>query len=424
MSNQISVNPYDDLPLAVYTCDQHGYLTSFNKAARHIWGRVPEIGVDRWKGAWEILDDKEKIIEPTEYPVALAIEGKKIIHNAEYIIRQPHGRTRNVQISSVPTFDEFNNITGVINTLIDITNQKKDETREAMLASIIESSEDAIISKTLDGIVTSWNQAAVLMFGYEGYEAIGRHVSLIIPDDRLDEEKMIIDKIKNGDTVDHFETVRINKYGRRIPISLTVSPIKNKKGMIIGASKIVRDITRQKDADEQLKHYTAHLEKLVENRTSSLNETVLSLQQTKEELSKSLEKEKELGALKSRFVSMASHEFRTPLSAIKLSNSLLERYTEHYNNEHIRKHIDKIKNSVINLTSILTDFLSLEKLEAGKVEVKRAEFDLVSFAEEITEELQMVAKNGQCIPITGLTYLRLSFAKLLYWVPSQFVSVF
>jgi len=392
MTSQLSINPYDNLPVAVYTCDERGYLISYNKAAEHLWGRAPEIGVDRWKGAWKILDEERKPVPQANYPVALAIEGKKVITQVEFVIQHPDGSERNVEISSVPTFDEFGNITGVISMLIDITEQKRDEARQAMLASIIEYSEDAIISKSLDGIITTWNQAAENMFGYKEYEAIGRHISLIIPDDRMDEEKLIIDKIKNGESTEHFETVRIDKDGREIPISLTVSPIKNKKGAIIGASKIVRDITRQKDAEEKLRHYTTHLEDLVEERTTSLNKTVVSLQQTQDELSKSLEKEKELGQLKSRLVSMASHEFRTPLSAIKLSGSLISD-----DNENVRKHTYKIKNAVNNLTSILNDFLSLEKLETGKVEVNIESFDLVSFAEEIIEEMQLVTKQEQFI---------------------------
>jgi two-component system sensor kinase FixL len=135
----------------------------------------------------------------------------------------------------------------------------------------------------------------------------------------------------------------------------------------------------------------------VESRTHALKETVMALQQAKEEVSSSLVKEKELGQMKSRFVSMSSHEFRTPLSAVQLSASLIEKYAQPYDNENIRKHVAKIKGSVGILTSILNDFLSLEKLEAGKVEVSCTPFDLVKFSEEITEELQLVAKQNQSI---------------------------
>ena len=124
------------------------------------------------------------------------------------------------------------------------------------LAAIIESSDDAIISKNIDGIITSWNSAAELLFGYTAREAIGKHITLIIPDDRLDEELVIIGKIKAGQKVDHFETIRKNKNGEELNLSITVSPVKNKNGKIIGASKIARDTSFTKDA-ERTKAYLA-----------------------------------------------------------------------------------------------------------------------------------------------------------------------
>jgi two-component system, LuxR family, sensor kinase FixL len=156
-------------------------------------------------------------------------------------------------------------------------------------------------------------------------------------------------------------------------------------------------ITERKRAKEQLINYAASLEKSVEERTQSLRKTVQELEQAKGVLSQSLEKERELGQLKSRFVSMASHEFRTPLSAIQLSASLIERYAQPFENEHIAKHIQKIKKATANLTSILDDFLSLEKLEAGRVQAVYGNFDLIKFSEEIAEEMQMIAKQDQHI---------------------------
>ena len=127
--------------------------------------------------------------------------------------------------------------------------------KQAILAAIIDSSEDAIISKTLEGIITSWNDAAQRLFGYAESEVIGKHISLLIPDDRRQEEQMIIDSIRNGLRVQHFETLRRTKKGTLIPISLTVSPIRAADGSIIGASKIARDITDQvRTAEETRKH--------------------------------------------------------------------------------------------------------------------------------------------------------------------------
>lgn len=134
------------------------------------------------------------------------------------------------------------------------------EQKKAMLAAIIDSSEDAIISKDLNSRITSWNKAAEKMFGYKEEEVIGKHIDILIPDDRKDEEKMIISNLQAGRRVEHFQTIRVTKTGQKIPISLTISPIKNSAGIIIGASKIARDITRQKQDEAVIKEYARRLE--------------------------------------------------------------------------------------------------------------------------------------------------------------------
>ena len=397
MSDQNTLSPYDELPVAIYTCDEMGFLTSYNMAAKQLWGRQPECGFEKWCGAWRAYNEDGNLVAPEDSPMASAVKTGRPVSGKEIIVQQPNGRKKNILVLAVPTFDEFNKLTGSVNTLVDITDQKKEETMRAMLASIVEYSDDAIVSKTLDGIITSWNQAAELMFGYAATAAIGKHISLIIPSDRLEEEAMIIGIIKDGGKVDHFETIRLTRDQMQIPISLTVSPIKNQYGEIRGASKVARDISLQKQAEAQLQHYASQLEHLVEQRTKSLRESVSALQLMKEELSQALEAEKGMGLLKSRFVSMASHEFRTPLSAITLSASLIGKYAESFEHVPIHKHVSKIKNAVGNLTCILNDFLSLEKLETGNVEPAFVQFDLVKFAEEITEEMQMGARRNQNI---------------------------
>lgn len=416
MGNSISISSYENLPIGVYTCNDQGYLTSYNESAVILWGRQPIIGTERWTGAWKMFNESNELLSPDDYPVAIVVRSKKIIPNAEYLIEQPDGNKRNVLISSIPIFNDFGEFTGTINTMLDITEQKKNDARQAMTAAIIESSDDAIISKTLEGIITSWNSGAETLFGYSEAEALGRHISLIIPPEKLEEEKFIIEKISRGEKIEHFETSRVCKDGTMLPISLTVSPIRNSKGTIIGVAKIGRDISKQKAADDQLKHYASQLEAEVEVRTQTLSDTIVTLEKTREDLKEALNNEKQMGQLKSRFVSMASHEFRTPLSAIKLSSSLIEKYAESSDKTNINKHVSKIKNAVSNLTNILDDFLSLEKLETGKVQAELVEFNIIGFCEEIREEMQMVAKPGQNIVYqhTGTTSSIIIDQKLLH----------
>ncbi len=134
--------------------------------------------------------------------------------------------------------------------------------RYSMLAAIIESSEDAIISKNLNGIITSWNKAAERVFGYQESEVIGKHISILIPKDRLSEEDTIISQLRAGKRIEHYQTIRQRKDGTLIHISLSVSPIRNAEGVVIGASKIARDITREKEAEELIRKYNTQLELL------------------------------------------------------------------------------------------------------------------------------------------------------------------
>ena len=269
----------------------------------------------------------------------------------------------------------------------------------ALLKAIIENAIDGIITIDERGHIESINPAACNLFQYTPGEVIGKNVSVLMPSpDRENHDGYIARYQRTHDP--HIigigrEVKGLRKDGSIFPFRLGVSEVQYSGRKIY--TGFIHDLSREKDAEEKLRDYATKLEELVEERTKSLRETVLALQAAKEEVSLSLEKEKELSQLKSRFVSMASHEFRTPLSAVQLSAVLIEKYSAQQDRDNIVKHIGKIKNAVRNLTSILNDFLSLEKLEAGRVEPVYAEFDIVKFAEEIIEEMQLVAKQNQMI---------------------------
>src|ERR1700749_2606744 len=262
----------------------------------------------------------------------------------------------------------------------------------ALLKAIIENAIDGIITIDDRGKVESINPAACELFQYSQDEVIGNNISMLMPPpDREQHDGYLHRYQQTGDP--HIigtgrEVTGLRKDGSRFPFRLGVSEVQFSGRKIY--TGFIHDLSHQREAEEKLKEYASHLEDLVEERTRSLREIVRELHEAKEEVSLSLEKEKELGQLKSRFVSMASHEFRTPLSAIQLSAVLVGKYAEPFDNPQIIKHVKKIKNAVGNLTTILNDFLSLEKLEAGKVEPAFVEFDLVKLSEEITEEMQMV----------------------------------
>ena len=269
-----------------------------------------------------------------------------------------------------------------------------------LLAAIIDHAIDGIITIDNRGNVESINPAALELFGYQAEEVIGHNVSMLMPEpDRGNHDGYI----HNYQTTGHKkiigigrEVMGLKKNGQTFPFRLAVSEVWLKdKNIFTG---FIHDLSREKAAEDMLKQHAAELEHKVSERTKDLISLVSELEKAKAEVSKSLEKEIELNQLKSRFVSMASHEFRTPLSSVQLSASLIEKYAERPDDKaSIIKHTKKIKGAVQLLTSILNDFLSLEKLEAGIVVVNKQYINLVELAEEITEEMQLICKKNQHI---------------------------
>lgn len=268
-----------------------------------------------------------------------------------------------------------------------------------LLKAIIETAIDGIITIDDKGRVESLNPAAQKLFGYSLDEVMGNNISMLMPEpDRSAHDGYINRYQRTGEKRiigKGREVLGLRKDGTTFPFRLAVSEVHYKDRTIY--TGFIHDLSREKEAEQRLKEYAAELEDLVDERTISLKKMVTALSQAKEEVSLSLEKEKELNQMKSRFVSMASHEFRTPLSSVQLSSVLIEKYAAPYDNDQIRKHVGKIKNAVGNLTTILNDFLSLERLEAGRVEPSFSSFDLVKLAEEVTEEMQLIAKEEQNI---------------------------
>jgi PAS domain S-box-containing protein len=242
----------DALPAAIYTTDAEGRLTHFNPAAVEFSGRTPELGNDKWCVSWKILAPDGTRIPHDQCPMAVTLREGRVVEGGEFIAERPDG-TR-VWFSPYPRLlrDGDNRIVGGVNLLLDITSRKQAEHANLLLAAIVASSDDAIISKKLDGTITSWNQAAERLFGYSAAEAVGRNITMIIPPGRLHEETMILERLRRGERVEHFQTVRMRKDGGLLDISLAISPMKDKSGRVVGASKIARDITEQKRIERAL----------------------------------------------------------------------------------------------------------------------------------------------------------------------------
>ncbi|MEP6847979.1 MAG: PAS domain S-box protein [Acidobacteriota bacterium] len=326
-----------------YVMTSRRWLTDYNLGEQNIIGRnhydiFPDLPV-HWKNIHQ-RGMRGEVLKCDEDPFPRADGTVEWLHWEMYPWRDNQG-----EIGGIIFFTEV------------ITERKRMEEQISLSGAIVESSQDAIFSETLDGIVKSWNRGAELTFGYQADEIIGRHVSVLFPPELLEEEAAFIRKIKNGESLRLYETVRVKKNGERFPVSLTLSPVTDEKGNIIGISKIARDITSQREAEAQLRIA----------RDSAL----------------------ESAKLKSEFLSNMSHEIRTPMNGvIGMTDMLL---TTSLSKEQ-RELAEIIKSSADGLLTIINDILDFSKIEAGKLYFETIDFDLLDTVESTVE---LFAKESQ-----------------------------
>lgn len=248
-----------DLPIAIYVTDAEGFVVYHNAAAGALWGHDPAPGEVRWCGSHILFGQDGAPLAHEDSPMAWAACNG--VHAAPRILaRRRDGRHYTFVPHSKPLTDAQGRVVGAIHLILDIGDRESADEETQRLAAIVESSDDAIVSKQLDGTITSWNGAAERLFGWRAEEIVGRSVLMLIPEDRHDEEVRIIERLRRGERIEHFETVRRHKSGVLFDISLTISPIRRSDGTIIGASKIARDITQKKQAEELLQRQAHRLE--------------------------------------------------------------------------------------------------------------------------------------------------------------------
>jgi len=225
------------------------------------------------------------------------------------------------------------------------------EEEHSRLAAIVESSNDAIVGKTLNGIITSWNKAAESLFGYSAEEAIGKPITMIIPAELHQEEVGIIGKLRRGIRIEHFETVRKRKDGRLVQVSLSISPIKDGTGKIVGAAKIARDITERKELEQR----------------------------------------------KDEFISMASHELKTPVTALKGFTQLLQRRLKRMEDAEAIHFLTRMDSQIDKLTQLISDLLDISRMQTGELEYRMEQFDLSVLTSEVVENVQGTTQTHQLI---------------------------
>jgi PAS domain S-box-containing protein len=275
--------------------DLHGYLREVNDLAVAWCGYTEEQVLDRlfWETPW--WRDSEEVKARIRFATEEAAAGRVFREELPYWVAD--GTERIVDFAMNPIRDGAGKVAFLHPTGIDITERKRVEvqlrdSQEQLgwLASIVESSDDAIVSKDLDGVITSWNRGAERIFGYMADEAVGQPITMLIPLDRHDEERTILTRIRRGERIDHFETIRQRKHGSLITVSLTVSPVRDAAGKVVGASKIARDITEQKRNQEKISALAREAEHRSKNMLANVQAVVnLSQANSPEELKKVIE---------------------------------------------------------------------------------------------------------------------------------------
>ena len=260
----------DALPVAVYTTDAQGRITYYNQAAEDLWGHRPKIGSDQWCGSWRLFWPDGRLLPHDECPMAVTLKEGHPVRGVEAIAERPDGTRVPFLPYPTPLRDATGQLVGAINLLVDLTERRRAEVESARLAAIVASSDDAIISKTLEGRVTSWNEGASRIFGWEASEMIGQPILRIIPPELHDEEVEILARLRRGERIEHFDTVRLAKDGRRVDISLAVSPIRDNSGWVTGASKVARDVTERKESEKLQRLLVDELDHRVKNTLSTV----------------------------------------------------------------------------------------------------------------------------------------------------------
>lgn len=345
----------DALPVAIYTTDAEGRLTHFNPAAVDFSGHTPQLGSDQWCISFKLFHPDGRPMSRDECPMAIALKEGRAIRGAEAIAERPDGSRVWFTPYPTPLRDSAGRIVGGINMLVDITERKQAEEARAKLAAIVESSDDAIVSKDLNGTITSWNRGAQQLFGYTAEEAIGQPVTMLIPSDHLAEEPTILKRIRRGESINHYETVRRRKDGTLLDISLTVSPMRNDQGQVVGASKIARDISHRRRNEEALRQAQA----LLADRAAQLEQAVIERTAELTATNRQLE----------AFAYSVAHDLRAPVRAMEGFSAMLLDEDGASLSETGLDFAKRINRAAQFMDTLLTDLLTFSSTAQQRVEL-------------------------------------------------------
>lgn len=315
---------------AVISTDADGRVKYLNRVAEALTGWAEADAVGRpLPEVFRIVNEHTR--EPAENPAEKALREGVVVGLANHtLLLARDGVERPIDDSAGPMLDESGRPVGVVLVFRDVSERRRDEIARARLAAIVESSEDAILSKTLDGVIRTWNVGAERLFGFTADEAIGRPITLIIPDDRLDEERNILARLSRGERIEHYETIRQAKDGRKIDISLTISPLRDDDGRIVGASKIARDVSERKRTEEALR---------------------------------------EADRRKDEFLALLAHELRNPLAPLRNGLEIMRLASD--DAQVVAESREIMDRQLSHMVRLIDDLLDISRISRNKMELRR-----------------------------------------------------
>ena len=329
---------------AVISTDALGRVTFLNTVAEKLtgWSRADALGRPLPE-VFRIIHEATRL--PVDNPALRALRENTIVGLENHtILVAADGTERPIDDSAAPMRNGDGVVVGTVLVFRDITERKRAEETRALLAAIVESSEDAIISKSLDGTIRSWNSGAERLFGYTRTEAVGQSITLIIPPELLDEESTILERLRRGERIETLETVRVSKQNRRVEVSLTISPIRDSGGRVVGASKIARDNTERKRSEEALR---------------------------------------EADRRKDEFLALLAHELRNPLAPLR--NGLEVMRLAAADASAVAQSREMMVRQVGHMVRLIDDLLDISRINRNKMELRRSRVPLADVINSAVE---------------------------------------
>ena len=353
---------------AVIATDLRGRVTYLNGVAEELtgWSRSAAVG-EPLDAVFRVIDETTR--DPVENLALRAMREGAVLGLSDHsLLIRRDGRELAIDDSAAPIRDERGQVSGCVLIFRDVAGRRREERRSAaelaaasLLASIVSSSHDAIVSKSLEGIIQTWNEGAEHLFGWTAEQAVGRHISLVIPADRLDEETEILARLRAGERIDHFDTVRQHRDGRQFDVSLTVSPVRDADGRITGASKIARDISEQKRAEARIRQLMSDLQ--------------------------------EADRRKDEFLATLAHELRGPLAPLRNSVEVMKLARgDGAIQDRARDTIDR---QLTQMERLIEDLLDIARITRNKLILRRTPLELATVIQQAVEGCRPLAEAAK-----------------------------